>query len=74
MITITQRDDNRAVTTEWNIGDAIPDGLFWIDMISPTHDEHLAIEKLLSIAIPSKTEVWKNNVLNRLYTEDGVVI
>ncbi len=73
MITITQREDSRTITTEWNIGDAIPDGLFWIDMISPTHEEHLAIEKLLSIEIPSKTEVWKNNVLNRLYTEDGAV-
>jgi len=72
MITITTRRDNQTVSYEWNQGDALPEGLFWIDMVSPTHDEHLAIEKLLSIEIPSKTEVWKNNVLNRLYVEEDI--
>jgi magnesium transporter len=72
MITITHRQDNHAVSFEWHIGDALPDCLFWIDLISPTLEEHLAIEKLLQIEIPSKTEIWKNNVLNRLYVEEDV--
>lgn len=72
MITITHRQDNHATAYEWHIGDPIPEGLFWIDMISPTQEEHLAIEKILCIEIPSKTEVWKNNVLNRLYVEEDI--
>jgi magnesium transporter len=72
MITITHRQDNHAVSYEWHEGTPLPDCLMWIDMISPTIEEHLAIEKLLSIDIPSKTEVWKNTVLNRLYVEDDI--
>lgn len=72
MITITQRQDKSAKSFEWHIGDAFPEGYFWVDAIAPTSEEHLAIEKALNIDIPSKTEVWKNNVLNRLYMEDGV--
>lgn len=72
MITITYRQDNHSVTRDWKDGDTLPDGLFWMDMVSPTAEEHLAIEKLLTIEIPSKTEVWKNNVLNRLYVEEDI--
>ena len=41
-------------------------------MVAPTSEEHLAVEKRLAIEIPSKTEVWKNNVLNRLYVEEDI--
>lgn len=50
----------------------LPDTLFWMDMVAPTHEEHLVIERTLKVDIPSRTEVWKNNVLNRLYTEKGI--
>lgn len=72
MITVTHREGSQTISQEWHIGDSIPDGLFWIDLVSPSVAEHTEIEKLLNIAIPSKTEVWKNNVLNRLYMEDGI--
>jgi len=72
MITITYRKDNETLSHPWQINDPLPEGLFWMDMIAPTLEEHLAVEKRLAIDIPSKTEVWKNNVLNRLYVEEDV--
>lgn len=72
MIKITYRNGHETVSDDWQTTDPLPDGLFWMDMIAPTADEHLAVEKRLSIEIPSKTEVWKNNVLNRLYVEEDV--
>lgn len=72
MIKITYRNGHETVSDDWQITDPLPHGLFWMDMVAPTADEHLAVEKRLSIEIPSKTEVWKNNVLNRLYVEEDV--
>lgn len=72
MITISQRRDNQPETVEWREGDAIPQGLIWMDMTAPSHEEHLAVEKVLNIDIPSKAEVWQNNVMNRFYFENDV--
>lgn len=72
MIKITYRQNNENFSNEWGINDPLPEGLFWLDMVAPTTEEHLAVEKRLTIEIPSKTEVWKNNVLNRLYVEEDV--
>ncbi len=72
MIKITYRQNNENFSKEWDINDPLPEGLFWLDMVAPTTEEHLAVEKRLTIEIPSKTEVWKNNVLNRLYVEKDV--
>jgi len=72
MIKITYRKDNGTISHDWQTTDPLPDTLFWLDMIAPTLEEHLAVEKRLTIEIPSKTEVWKNNVLNRLYIEEDV--
>jgi magnesium transporter len=72
MIKITYRQNNESLSHQWQITDPLPDGLFWLDMVAPTSEEHLAVEKRLAIEIPSKTEVWKNNVLNRLYVEEDI--
>lgn len=72
MINITYRHNNESLSHPWQPSDPLPDGLFWLDMVAPTADEHLAVEKRLVIDIPSKTEVWKNNVLNRLYVEEEI--
>lgn len=72
MITITYRKDNETHSHPWAITDQLPEGIFWLDMVAPSLEEHLAVEKRLTIEIPSKTEVWKNNVLNRLYIEEDI--
>ncbi len=53
-------------------GEAVPSDALWIDMQSPSLEEETAVEQQLGIEIPSKKEVWKNQVLNRLYQEHGV--
>lgn len=72
MINITYRQNNESLSHPWHPSDPLPDGLYWLDMVAPTSEEHIEVEKRLSIEIPSKTEVWKNNVLNRLYVEEDV--
>jgi magnesium transporter len=73
MITLTYCNGKETTTCEWALGADIPENrLCWIDLVAPTGEERKSIEQKLGIEIPSKTEVWKNNVLNRLYHEDGV--
>lgn len=52
--------------------DALPTGIIWVDLYNPTIEEERSIESQLGIAIPSREEVWKNDVLNRFYSEGGV--
>jgi hypothetical protein len=66
MINITYRQNNESLSHPWHPSDPLPDGLYWLDMVAPTSEEHIEVEKRLSIEIPSKTEVWKNNVLNQV--------
>lgn len=53
-------------------GETVPAHTLWIDITNPTLEEERSIEQQLSIAIPSREEVWKNEVLNRFYNENGV--
>lgn len=50
----------------------IPPNTIWVDMLSPTSEEVEGIKSRLGIGMPSQEEVWKNQVLNRLYRENGV--
>ena len=58
--------------TELQIGQPIPPHIIWLDMKSPEDAELDFIEQNFNITLPTKTEVWKNHVLNRLYIEDGI--
>lgn len=53
-------------------GASVPPDALWIDLHNPTQEEELAVEQQLNIQIPSREEVWKNQVLNRMYHENGV--
>lgn len=52
--------------------DAVPPDTLWIDIFTPSLDEERSIEGQLGIQLPSREEVWRNQVLNRLYKENGV--
>jgi magnesium transporter len=43
----------------------------WIDLLNPTDDEELAIEKSLSIDVPTRAEMREIEASNRYYSEDG---
>lgn len=52
--------------------DTIPKDVIWVDVRSPDEKDLDVIEKQLGVQIPTKREIWKNHVLNRLYIEDGI--
>lgn len=72
MITTYSRENGKTEVRELLAAGDFPEGVVWIDMISPTSEEMDMIESLLHIELPNKGEVWKNHVLNRLYVDDGV--
>lgn len=72
MITIYRKHGGNIEGRELGLGVAIPDDLLWIDMLSPSNEELDMVERHLGVQIPSKHEVWKNHVLNRLYIENNI--
>jgi magnesium transporter len=72
MISIFFKHGNNISAGFINPGDPIPVETLWIDIFNPTLEEERYIETQMQIQIPSKEEVWKNEVLNRFYHEDGV--
>lgn len=49
--------------------DPLPPGTLWIDIMNPTSEEEKSVESQLKIEIPTREEVWKNQVMNRFYQE-----
>ncbi|MDX1975917.1 MAG: magnesium transporter CorA family protein [Rickettsiales bacterium] len=71
MITIYHKLAGAMHMTVIGIGDTVPAGVAWIDLYNPTADEEHLIESQLNIEILTREEIWKNQVLNRFYQEDG---
>lgn len=72
MITVYQYQGEAIVSRVVADGEEIPRDAVWIDMYAPPQDEEISAERQLGIALPSKEEVWKNQVLNRMFRENGV--
>ena len=49
----------------------LPKGV-WYDLIEPTPDERAFVDKLASVAVPTREEIEEIEVSSRLYNEDGV--
>ena len=43
----------------------------WIDLLKPTRDEDLLVEKTLSISVPTREEMSEIEASSRLYFEGG---
>lgn len=50
--------------------DPLPKDALWIDLLNPTAEEEKNVEAELGIEIPTREEIWKNQVLNRFYQEN----
>lgn len=72
MITCYYSQDGQVLACALSQGDDIPESTLWIDMLNATPDEEAYVKMCLGIAIPSHDEVWKNEILNRLYRENGI--
>lgn len=69
MITIYRKNGN--TITRSSEGEKIVEDAVWIDMHNPTIEEEKLAESRLNIKIPTREEIWMNQVLNRFYREDG---
>ncbi|MEY2882310.1 MAG: hypothetical protein RL490_34 [Pseudomonadota bacterium] len=61
------------VQTEISAGTALPAGAVWIDMISPTRDEELFIERLADVSVPSLEDMDEIETSSRLYEENDAI-
>ena len=72
MITIFRKRAGGIESSTLKAGDHIPEDILWIDLYNPDAEEEKAVEDQLGVEILTREEVWKNQVLNRFYTEDGI--
>ncbi len=72
MITCFYIDGKNISSVSINHEEKIPAGTIWVDMVSPSLEEENCIKSQIGVNIPSREEIWKNQVLNRLYREKDV--
>ncbi len=71
MITVYRLEEDAMMTSDVPASGILPVNSMWIDILNPTPDEEKNVETQLGIEIPTREEVWKNEVLNRFYEENG---
>jgi magnesium transporter len=72
MLTIYTRQGQTLNSASLEPNAAFPDHPLWIDVYAPTPEEEARLQDELKIDIPTGEEIWKNDVLNRLHSEDDV--
>lgn len=53
---------------------ALPAGVVWIDLLNPTRDEELAVERMLGVEVPTREEMANIEESARLYVEAGTLV
>ena len=71
MIETYRLDGTRIHAAKPSSGEALSPDAIWIDLVSPTRDEQLAVERLCAIEVPTREEMREIEVSSRLYSEDG---
>ncbi|MDD3020776.1 MAG: magnesium transporter CorA family protein [Alphaproteobacteria bacterium] len=72
MIKVYARENGKTQVREIVSSSDFPSGVVWVDMFAPSPEEMDMVEDHLHIELPNKSEIWKNHILNRLYTENSV--
>lgn len=72
MITAHYRDGGSIKNKRVDPDDPLPPHVLWLDLLAPTPQEYERVERDLAVVLPHHNEVWKNQVLNRLYVQDDV--
>lgn len=49
----------------------LPEDAMWVDIVNPTPEESKSVVSQLGIHIPTQEEIWKNQVLNRFFRDNG---
>ena len=74
MLKIYSPGDGGATCVTDPTHESLPVGAAWIDMISPTRDEELFIERALGIAVPTRDEMIEIEPSSRLYIEGDATV
>jgi magnesium transporter len=53
--------------------DGLPDDVLWIDMVEPTREEEIRVEKMLGVELPTRDDLKDIEPSSRLYMENGAV-
>lgn len=70
MIKVYACQDCRLVEVSSDNFKSSPEKIVWIDIVSPTQEEREAVEKFLSIKIPTKEEMEEIESSSRMYKEN----
>lgn len=66
-------ENDKILTRAWQVGESIPASTIWLDMLSPTPEQEAAVEQFLGMPVPTREEMAKIEVSNRLYEERGAL-
>ncbi len=72
MLTIYARERGSLTSCVIEPNTPFPENPVWVDVYAPTPEEESRLQEQLKIDIPTGEEIWKNDVLSRLHSEDGV--
>lgn len=73
MLRVFTPDDDMALTEIDVAHGSLPEGAVWIDMLSPTREEELFVERLTGIEVPTPEEMVEIETSSRLYAENGAL-
>ena len=71
MLNILRRGSSAPETVTPGKGWALPEDAVWIDLLRPTREEELAVEKAIGVQIPTREEMSEIETSSRLYQENG---
>lgn len=74
MLRIFQNGPNNQIVVDATAGDAVlPAAAVWIDLVEPTREEELLVERALGLQVPTREEMAEIEPSSRLYQERGAV-
>lgn len=71
MLQILTSSDCRLRALPIGDGQTVPEDAVWVDLVRPTREEELFVEKALGVSLPTREEMQEIEPSNRLYQEDG---
>ena len=71
MLNILRRGSSAPETVTPGEGWTLPEDAVWIDLLRPTREEELAVEKAIGVQIPTRDEMSEIETSSRLYQENG---
>lgn len=73
MIIVYVIDEKNGISEiELSVGGLVPDGIIWIDMLSPSREEENFINSTLNIDIPTREEMGLIEVMSPFYNDKGL--